>query len=444
DTDDEPSGHYQAVIGHRGAAAAKLAGLNSVPAIVDETLTPAQQLELMLVENVQRADLSPIEEADGYQGLLDLGLDVDAIARETGRSESTVRRRLRLGSLPEKAREKLHTGQATLAQADRLSDFEDDPELVEQLAKVLGSADFENELAKATKKVMIARAVARVVDALQAAGATPIPLREHGEYQGYAPDGMVQVGYISRWELQQGSQSQKVANWLEHYLSDVDATCVFRTFHNTYDDNVYLFRPRSEPSAGDQPATPAVDPEWERQQAERRAAVAAQAERHERFTGLRRAFVDGLKARSITTQQVAILAGFVARRDLMWVWTSFDTYGVDKKLLAWLGIEPFGNATSDDEDDAVVAAAIAALDTGHALLALAVLGEEDGLCSDNYPTARVGAYYELLQQLGYAACSEEVDALTERPADEADEADVDDEGFYDAADDVDDDEGDED
>ena len=54
---------YTAVIGHRRLAAAKLAGLTEVPAVVDEGLSPADQLELMLVENVQRSDLSPEEEA---------------------------------------------------------------------------------------------------------------------------------------------------------------------------------------------------------------------------------------------------------------------------------------------------------------------------------------------------------------------------------------------
>ena len=85
DTNGRPSNlRYRAVIGHRRLAAAKLAGLAYVPAVIDPTLGEAEQLELMLVENLQRQDLSPIEEAKGYgcsltpTGEVDL---VDALRR---------------------------------------------------------------------------------------------------------------------------------------------------------------------------------------------------------------------------------------------------------------------------------------------------------------------------------------------------------------------------
>ena len=87
-----PQGRYLLVIGHRRLAAAKLAGLGRVPAVVAD-LSEREQRELMLVENGQRTDLTVIEEADGYQGLLDLGVGVDEAAQRTGRSASLVRRR---------------------------------------------------------------------------------------------------------------------------------------------------------------------------------------------------------------------------------------------------------------------------------------------------------------------------------------------------------------
>lgn len=61
---------FRVVIGHRRLAACKLAGLESVPCVVRE-LDAKTERELMLVENCQRSDLTPLEEADGYQGLLD-------------------------------------------------------------------------------------------------------------------------------------------------------------------------------------------------------------------------------------------------------------------------------------------------------------------------------------------------------------------------------------
>lgn len=126
DTNDRPSNiRYRAVIGHRRLSAARLAGLSEVPAVVDYMLTEAQQLELMLLENIQRADLSPVEEAEGYQQLLDLGVKVRAIAKATGRAEKTVTGRLRLLALPDKVREQVHTGQATLEDAAQLQRFVD-------------------------------------------------------------------------------------------------------------------------------------------------------------------------------------------------------------------------------------------------------------------------------------------------------------------------------
>ena len=77
ETDIDGHAQYRVVIGHRRLAAAKQAGLASVPAII-ERMDARREREVMLVENSQRSDLTPIEEADGYQGLLDLGVGVKA------------------------------------------------------------------------------------------------------------------------------------------------------------------------------------------------------------------------------------------------------------------------------------------------------------------------------------------------------------------------------
>lgn len=154
------AGRYRAVIGHRRLAAARLAGLTEVPAVVDDDLTAAQQLELMLLENIQRSDLSPVEEAEGYQGLLDLGVKVRQIAKATGRAEKTVTARLRLMKLPEQARQMVHTHQATLEDAAALQTLEDRPDLVAQAVKQLGTAQFSYALrtAQDTRKSDLAKA----------------------------------------------------------------------------------------------------------------------------------------------------------------------------------------------------------------------------------------------------------------------------------------------
>ena len=90
ETDIDGHKQYRVVIGHRRLAAARQSGLSTVPAIVEE-MDARREREIMLVENTQRSDLTPIEEADGYQGLLDLGMHVKEMAEKTGRSDRFVR-----------------------------------------------------------------------------------------------------------------------------------------------------------------------------------------------------------------------------------------------------------------------------------------------------------------------------------------------------------------
>lgn len=169
--DPDEQGAYRVVIGNRRAEAAQLAGVDSVPVVVDRTLTPAQQLELMLLENIQRTDLTPVEEADGYQGLLDLGLDEKEIAKRTGRSRSTVAARLRLRSLPEPAREKVHAHQATLDDAERLLQVAElAPNAVEQAAEWFGQPDFVHHAQRLIDDATAARERQAVIDGLVASG----------------------------------------------------------------------------------------------------------------------------------------------------------------------------------------------------------------------------------------------------------------------------------
>jgi ParB/RepB/Spo0J family partition protein len=202
--DPDHAGEYRLVIGHRRTAAANLAGRATLPAVIDSTLTPAGQLELMLLENLQRTDLTAIEEADGYQGLLDLGVDEAAIAKNIGRSRATVASRLRLRTLPAAAREVVSTHQASLADADLLAttlaraDVAASPESVARLTDDLGRPGFAHRVANEIQhlELQAARAAARteleatgitVVDAGEYGGApkNTLPLRQLGDKPGY-------------------------------------------------------------------------------------------------------------------------------------------------------------------------------------------------------------------------------------------------------------------
>src|SRR5512146_242078 len=98
-TDAAP--HYQLIAGERRWAAAKLAGLERVPVII-RGASPQEMLELALVENIQRADLNPLEEAGAYRSLMDeFGLTQEQVAARVGRDRTTITNALRLLRLPE-------------------------------------------------------------------------------------------------------------------------------------------------------------------------------------------------------------------------------------------------------------------------------------------------------------------------------------------------------
>jgi ParB family chromosome partitioning protein len=110
---------FELVAGERRFRAAQMAGLSEVPAVVRD-LTDQEALELALVENLQREDLSPVEEARGYQALLAMGLTQEEVAKRVGKARSTVANALRLLQLPEEVLEALERGEITAGHARAL------------------------------------------------------------------------------------------------------------------------------------------------------------------------------------------------------------------------------------------------------------------------------------------------------------------------------------
>jgi ParB family chromosome partitioning protein len=108
--EDAGDGTYTIVAGERRTRAARLAGLKEAPVILRD-YSEEKRLEVSLVENVQRADLNPIEEAAAYKTLMDFtGLSQDEVALRVGKNRSTVANALRLLKLPPAVRESLEGG----------------------------------------------------------------------------------------------------------------------------------------------------------------------------------------------------------------------------------------------------------------------------------------------------------------------------------------------
>ena len=97
---------YEIIAGERRYKAASIAGLYNVPVIVLEK-DDNESAELAIIENIQRKDLTPIEEAKSYQKLLNRGLTQEEIAKKLGIAQPTVANKLRLLSLPDEVQEAL-------------------------------------------------------------------------------------------------------------------------------------------------------------------------------------------------------------------------------------------------------------------------------------------------------------------------------------------------
>ena len=120
------TGGYQIVAGERRFRAARMAGLHEVPVVVRE-LEDAQVTELALIENLQREDLTPMEEAMGYQSLMEqYRLTQEQVAETVGKSRPAIANALRLLQLPEEIRELLELGKITAGHARALLSFPDE------------------------------------------------------------------------------------------------------------------------------------------------------------------------------------------------------------------------------------------------------------------------------------------------------------------------------
>ena len=112
---------YQLIAGERRFRAAQKAGLKEVPVVVKESVTSGQMLELAIIENVQRQDLNPIEEAFAYQQLhQEFSLNQEEIARKVGKERSTVANSLRLLKLPEGVKRLVAEGELSMGHARAL------------------------------------------------------------------------------------------------------------------------------------------------------------------------------------------------------------------------------------------------------------------------------------------------------------------------------------
>ncbi len=176
---------FEIIAGERRWRAAQRAGLHEVPVVIIEA-TDAEALQLAIIENVQRADLNPLEEADGYRALMDeFGNSQDEIARIIGKSRSYVANTLRLLKLPETVKGYIHAGKLSAGHARMLVGQPDAENLAEEIVarglnvrqveamareaggkNAKGGANGRKSLARAEKNANLVALEKRISDAL--------------------------------------------------------------------------------------------------------------------------------------------------------------------------------------------------------------------------------------------------------------------------------------
>lgn len=107
---------YELVAGERRYRAAQLAGLNDLPVVIRD-LSERESLEIALIENLQREDLNPVEEAQGFRRLQDMGMTQEEIAQAVSKARATVANSMRLLTLPIAALESLQAGEISAGHA---------------------------------------------------------------------------------------------------------------------------------------------------------------------------------------------------------------------------------------------------------------------------------------------------------------------------------------
>ena len=179
---------YEIVAGERRYRAAKLAGLSEIPALV-KNLTNQNAMEIALIENVQRENLNPIEEAEGYENLMQkCGYDMADVSKLIGKSESYIRNLMRINSLPESVKTLVKSGELSASHARTIAVSENPEQLAHDIINnKLSVADTQKHVKESnrsgksrsfTKTTMDVQYVTKIEAKLSKSLKTPVKLRE--------------------------------------------------------------------------------------------------------------------------------------------------------------------------------------------------------------------------------------------------------------------------
>lgn len=146
------TGGYQIVAGERRWRAARMLGMDEVPVNIRE-LTDVEAMQIALIENLQRENLNPIEEALGYKELIEsFGMTQEKVAKTVGRSRSAVANAVRLLTLPERVQKMLESGEISAGHAKALLGFENEELLIATAIKAADGGLTVRQVERAAQK----------------------------------------------------------------------------------------------------------------------------------------------------------------------------------------------------------------------------------------------------------------------------------------------------
>jgi ParB family chromosome partitioning protein len=197
---EKPDGGYELVAGERRWRAAQMAGLVTVPAIIKK-MENQERLEVGLIENIQRENLNPIEEAFAYQRLMDeFGLTQQQVSEKVGKSRSAIANFVRLLHLPEEVKAALADKRINMGQARALLSLDTSAKQLDMLSSMLGQRitvrEIERNVSRQTaNKTHRDPNIAYLEDGLRAALGTKVTITKKGER------GTIVVDFYSTEEL---------------------------------------------------------------------------------------------------------------------------------------------------------------------------------------------------------------------------------------------------
>lgn len=250
---------YTCIIGHRRLAASKLAGLKEVPCHVAD-MDYKTQLSTMLVENMQRAELTYIEQADGFQMMMNLGETVESIAEMSGFSKDTVKHRLEIAKLD---KDKLKASDLTLEDLvylERVTDVEVRNRLLKQCSHANLKYNVDSEIKYAER----AAKKAQWKEYFESLGMKEIP-PERNMWSDFKTEKSFSYKVVNPEEFK-----------LDESLNPED--CYFEISKNPWDDSIYICTERTDMEEQD-----AAEEERKKKEAER---AERKAQLNELFDGL--------------------------------------------------------------------------------------------------------------------------------------------------------------